>query len=155
MGGHHDGYPEDAMSYEMREPKPHHLSKKVLELTGRLQTVVSTRYNALCCVYPPGGFIAWHNNANASSYNLILTWSEKGDGWFKYVDPRTNETVTVPDVPGWQAKAFFFGCYADGPENLVYHAASTDCWRMTVSYMFDRDHKEFWEDVIEELGMDD
>ena len=63
--------------------------------------------------------------------------------------------VTVPDVPGWQAKAFYFGDYEDGEEHIVYHAASTDCWRMTVSYMFDRDHKEFWEDVIEELGMDD
>ena len=32
--------------------------------------------------------------------------------------------------------------------------ASTDCWRMTISYMFDREHKQFWEDIIEELELE-
>jgi hypothetical protein len=126
-------------------------NKKYLELNTKLQTVLGTFHNALCVVYPPDGFIAWHNNANASAYNLIFTWSETGDGYWKHIDPNTNEEVLVPDVPGWRCKAFYFGAYKDDPKDIVYHMASTDCWRMTISYMFDRKHKDYWLDVIEEI----
>ena len=117
----------------------------------KLQTLLATYNNALCTVYPPEGFISWHNNANASAYNLIFTWSETGDGYWKHIDPHTGEQVLVKDVPSWQCKAFFFGGYEDDPKDLVYHMASTDCWRMTISYIFDRHHKQFWQDIIEEI----
>lgn len=168
MGSAHDGYPEKLKGYNLKLSGLHqennylhkkgpgglHISEKFNSLNTELQSLLSTNRNALAAVYPPGGFIGWHNNANASAYNIILTWSENGNGWWKHVDPQSNEVVTVPDVPGWQAKAFYFGAYEDGIENVVYHAASTDCWRMTVSYIFDRHHKEFWEDVMEELEID-
>ena len=32
--------------------------------------------------------------------------------------------------------------------------ASTDCWRFTVSYVFDQTSKGFWEDVLEEIGIE-
>jgi hypothetical protein len=164
MGSAHNGYPEALLGYNLRDILKDtketrrivnddilQYNKKFVELNGRLQSLLATRHNALCAIYPPGGFIAWHNNANASSYNIIITWSETGDGYWKHVDPHTKEEVLVKDVPGWQAKAFYFGSYQDHPNDLVYHVASTDCWRMTISYTFDLTHKEFWEDAIEEL----
>ena len=50
-------------------------------------------------MYPPGGYISWHNNANASAYNLIFTWSETGDGYFKYIDGETKEEIVIKDKP--------------------------------------------------------
>ena len=48
----------------------------------------------------PSKDISWHNNANASAYNFIFTWSEHGDGYFDYVDTSTGEVVRIPDVKG-------------------------------------------------------
>jgi hypothetical protein len=161
MGNLHGGFPEKLKGYSLKESDRHRsqlkadsdfiISKKYIDLNSKLQILLGTNHNALCNVYPPGGFISWHNNANASAYNLIFTWSETGDGYWKHIDPITKEEVLVPDVQGWQCKAFYFGAYEDGPENLVYHMASTDCWRMTISYVFDRQHKDYWLDVIEEI----
>ena len=151
IGQGHDGFPEVVKSYDLKNQKSIEYSKKYFELNTKLQTLLATYNNALCTVYPPEGFISWHNNANASAYNLIFTWSETGDGYWKHIDPHTGEQVLVKDVPGWQCKAFFFGGYEDDPKDLVYHMASTDCWRMTISYIFDRHHKQFWQDIIEEI----
>jgi hypothetical protein len=158
MGSAHDGFPEKLKGYSIKldvNQNPRlsdlNINRDYLKINEKLQQTLSTRHNALCAVYPPGGFISWHNNANASAYNLIFTWSENGDGYWKHADPYTGKDVVVQDVPGWQCKAFYFGAYEDTPEDIVYHMASTDCWRMTVSYTFDRLHKQFWEDVIEEI----
>ena len=66
---------------------------------------LGVRHNALTAIYPPGGYISWHNNANASAYNLIFTWSESANGQFNYVDPSTKEVVVMRDVEGWQCKS--------------------------------------------------
>lgn len=163
MGTSHNGFPEKLKGYSLKsvgDDRYNHkeradsnffFNKKYVELNTKLQTLLGTFNNALCTVYPPGGFISWHNNANAPAYNLIFTWSETGDGYWKHIDPNSNEEVLVPDVPGWQCKAFYFGAYEDDPKDIVYHMASTDCWRMTISYIFDRQHKDYWLDVIEEI----
>lgn len=163
LGEDHNGFPEVLFGYSLKPItsdngksqlilKPNevrtYFAKKYIELNSKLQSVLSTRHNALCAVYPPGGYISWHNNANASSYNIIITWSENGNGYWKHIDPYTKEEVIVKDVPGWQAKGFYFGSYDDNRNDLVYHMASTDCWRMTISYIFDRDNKDFWEDTL-------
>lgn len=159
QGVMHEGYPEQMYAYSLKNAisnnvilnYDNHIHDNYIKLNEKMQINLSTRHNALCSVYPPGGFISWHNNANAPSYNLIFTWSENGNGYWKHVDPYTGKDVVVQDVPGWQCKAFYFGAYEDKHEDIVYHMASTDCWRMTISYIFDRTHKQFWEDVIEEI----
>lgn len=176
MGRGHAGYPEAYVGLNLKrvvegsEPDKQlpvnqytlagkennfYFQKKYIELNAELSALLGTRVNALCGVYPPGGFISWHNNANATSYNVIFTWSENGNGYWKHVDPYTNEEVTVPDVPGWQCKSFYFGSYEDDPKDLVYHTASTDCWRMTISYVFDRQHEAYWKDCIDEIEYND
>lgn len=151
----HNGFPETGRFYDLRKPPKNSFNKEGVDgythLDQKMQTTLATRGNALASVYPPGGFISWHNNANVPSYNLIITWSENGNGYWKHVNPNTQETVTVHDKPGWQAKAFYFGSYIDDPKNLVYHMATTDCWRITLSYIFDKTHKQFWQDMIDEI----
>lgn len=164
MGTKHDGFPEagryisvkpDRIT-ETRDADPQDLTKifnKFGECNSNLSQILCVRNNALCSVYPPGGFLGWHNNANASAYNLIFSWSETGDGYFKYVDGHTGDEVVVQDKKGWNCKAGYFGSYSEPWYNLVYHAASTECYRMTISYMFDRNEmsRGIQDEVIEEI----
>ena len=117
---------------------------------------LGVKNNALTAWYPPGGFISWHNNANAAAYNLIFTWSETGEGQFEYVDPISKKVVVMQDKPGWQCKAAYFGHYGE-PERLFYHAAKSDCWRCTVSFTFDTSvlSAELREDLLEEISSDE
>jgi hypothetical protein len=111
--------------------------------------VLSARTNTLNTVYPPDGFISWHNNANASGYNILFSWSETGDGWFEYYDMIKQERVRINDVPGWQCKMGYFGPYYK-PETVCYHAASTSCWRISVAYVF-AEADTMWQYVIEDI----
>ena len=160
MGRNHDGYPESGYYYNFKADSHNRgkgLPKEIIQqyniVNTELQEKLCTRRNALCVMYPPGGFIGWHNNANASAYNLIFTWSETGDGYFKYIDGETKEEIVIKDKPGWQCKASYFGAYIEPAHKLLYHTASTDCWRITVSYVFNREEMSLGiqEDVIEEI----
>ena len=147
MGRKHDGFPVSAKSFSLQvgqfnlgnSEKDLQLTRLINNLNVRLIAELGVRNNALFMVYPPGGYISWHNNANASGYNVLLTWSEKGDGAWQHVNPKTGEIVTIPDVKGWQCKYGFYGQYDDGDEKLVYHCAYTNCWRMTIAFVYNRD----------------
>lgn len=172
MDEKHDGYPEDTHSYSLKADRLHHMGMEMdedrskasaaafIERYGKyndeLCTLLCTRNNALTTMYPPNGYISWHNNANASAYNLIFTWSETGDGCFKYIDGHTGNEVVVQDAKGWQCKAGYFGAYGEPWYNRVYHAAETDCWRITVSYIFDRSDMalNLQDEIIEEIMSD-
>jgi hypothetical protein len=177
MGRKHDGFPETIHGYELRfnqKEKPIFLDKNrspSYKLTSEkikyrefayknisstnlgIMDILGCRNNALHAVYPPGGYIAWHNNANAAAWNLIFTWSETGEGYFKYWDIEKKEVVYMQDKPGWSLKAGYFGHYGE-PEKLMYHAAKTKCWRHTISYIYDRREvsKDFREDLLTEIS---
>ncbi len=98
------------------------------------------RNRALCAVYPPGGFISWHNNANAAGYNVLFTWSSEGDGQWEHIDPMTQEHVVIPDKKGWQCKFGYYGTY-DETDKLLYHCARTNCLRFTIAFVFNADER--------------
>lgn len=154
MGREHDGFPKVLKGFSGLKHEGGDMRGKVIKdasrvLNTKLMEFLSCRNNALNACYPPGGFISWHNNANAKGYNIIITYSETGDGWFDYWDIEKQERVRIQDKPGWQAKMTYFGPY-DSPDKLCYHAAYTDCYRITVAFVFD-EADEFWEEVIEDL----
>jgi len=164
-GDQHEGFPDHLVGYSF---KPHQLKhnmfseyarknnpeyplkmlKRITECNHKLVNFLGAKNSALFCFYPPGGYISWHNNANACAYNLICTWSETGDGWFKYRNPDNGEIVTLHDEKGWQCKAGYFGGYRER-DKLLYHAAQSDCWRLTVSFIWD--HRESSETLQEDL----
>ena len=150
MSTNNDGRPFAMYSYPIKPEHYHGDDPKYKEdfdeVNRDLKIELGLNCSTLSQLYPPKGFIDWHNNANASAYNLIFTWSEKGDGWFKYVDPKTQEVVTVQDEKGWNLKAGHFGTYGSG--DVVYHAASTNCYRMTLSYVLGHD-ENYWQDCID------
>lgn len=155
IGREHDGSPLAANSFAL---KPEHYdgrhktdySLDYLSTDSRLKQYLGLDCCALTQLYPPGGFISWHTNENASAYNLIFTWSENGDGYFEYVDPETKEVVRINDKSGWQCKAGYFGSKYE-PDRIVYHAASTDCRRITVSYTLGFNY-DYWKEVIEDIS---
>lgn len=154
MGRGHDGFPKVLKGFAGLKHEGNDMRGKVIKdasrtLNSKLMEFMSARNNALNACYPPGGFISWHNNANAKGYNIIITYSENGNGWFDYWDLEKKERVRIQDKPGWQAKMTYFGPY-DNPDKLCYHAAYTDDYRITVAFVFD-EADEFWEEVIEDL----
>lgn len=160
QGENHKGFPDVMRSYTGLMPSKNKddsetnvrtvkFTQASSKLNSRLMEELSARVNTLNTVYPPGGYISWHNNANAAGYNVLFTWSETGDGIFKYWDIEKQEIVEIPDVPGWQCKMGYFGPYFK-PETLCYHSASTNCWRISVAYVF-AEADNFWQEVIEDI----
>lgn len=151
MGEDHDGAASNAFSYAIkpefyRGEDSTKYRKTWSSLDEEIRIELGLKHSALSQLYPPGGYIGWHNNANAAAHNLIFTWSETGDGWFKYIEPKTNELITIQDEKGWNLKAGYFGAYGSG--DVVYHAARTNCYRMTLSYVMAHD-ENYWQDCID------
>lgn len=151
MGEEHDGSPQSSVCYPIKPQHyngthPEEYRKTWHYIDYKMRSELGLQISALSTLYPPGGFIGWHNNANAAAFNLIFTWSEKGDGWWKHIDPKTGEVVTIPDVQGWQLKAGQFGTY--GSDHVMYHAAQTNCYRITLGYMLGH-NEQYWQDCID------
>lgn len=157
----HDGFPEKLLGVDISSKGFSTNNQELWQSTTSsfesfvesLQSWASARNNALAAVYPPGGYISWHTNANAPGYNVLFTWSETGDGYFEHIDPATKEHVVTPDVKGWQCKFGYYGSY-DEPDKVLYHAARTNCLRSTVAFVFNGDEsgKQMAEMLIEEIS---
>lgn len=97
---------------------------------------IGAHTSALLSFYPPGGFVGWHTNWDANAYQVLFTWSENGDGYFRYYDKEKDEIVTIQDVPGWQCRHFYFGS-KDEPEHHCWHSAyNGKGQRITLAYKF-------------------
>ena len=171
-GSQHDGFPEMDYMFNIRPDFLQGRYRREQEVARELAEEITARYhkmndtmitelgirrNALSALYPPNGYIGWHNNANASSYNLIFTYSATGDGYWEHVNPYTNQIERIEDVKGWQCKATYFGAYSENnPKSLIYHTAACGPtgFRATVSWIFDRVNKDWWLDSIEEIESD-
>lgn len=149
----HNGYPKslkgysldgsDTYLYTRPEDKQKRLPIEWLDkysnINEKLMHELSVRNNAVASLYPPDGYISWHNNANATGFNLIFTWSETGDGWFDYIeDNGKGERVRCQDKKGeWVCRYGMFGSYHQDEYPIVYHAASSNGgWRITLAYIF-------------------
>lgn len=96
---------------------------------------IGAHTSALLSYYPKGGFVGWHTNYDASAYQVLFTWSETGDGYFKYYDKEKDEIVTIQDKPGWQCRHYYFGPENE-PHNHCWHSAYAGCKRITLAYKF-------------------
>lgn len=162
MGDKHNGYPVHLRGHNLSsyydygnqsEYIPKSYVDRYRDINNRLMQTLSVRNNAVASIYPPEGFISWHNNANATGFNLIFTWSETGDGWLDYVD-ENNKRVRMQDKKGeWVCRYGMFGKYHQDKYPILYHAASTNCWRITLAFIFSADEASsgLQEFIIEEL----
>lgn len=145
------GFPEESYGADFRDITSYDTKTyfdRVCELDKELTIFTGSRTTALQMYYPPGGYIGWHNNSNASGYNILFTFSETGEGDFRYIHPQTGELVIMPDKKGWSCKIGFFDVI-DG--NPLWHSAWTGCNRLTWSYIV---HPMLWDNLAEEIGVD-
>jgi hypothetical protein len=150
-GINHTGYPDDLYGIDFSvDPHslPEYLKEKVLYYKYKFNELLGSKFNALMCYYPPGGYITWHTNWNVSGLNILFTYSKTGDGQFLYKDPITLETKIIQDEPGWNCKMGYYGKMKE-QDQICWHAASTNCDRLTVSYVIP--DKNLWNDLKEDL----
>lgn len=151
----HIGYPESMRGLEISQealmkPEFFYFRDPIRKILFEVTSFIGARNNALTAFYPEDGYIGWHTNWNASGHNLIFSFSEKGGGFFEYLDPETKEIVKMVDSAGeWTCKAGYFGNY-DEKNNHFWHAAeSNGSTRLTFSYIIP--DEDMWLDAIEEI----
>lgn len=150
-GDEHIGFPERTMSVDIgtsdSAPKEHKDRKN--KLSTDLCSYLGARNQAVNVFYPEGGFMGWHNNWNASGYNILLSYSKEGEGFFRYLDPITKEVVTMQDKPGWTCKVGYYGRKSE-PEKIYYHCAGSYEPRITLGFVVP--HLEIWRNMIEDIA---
>lgn len=136
LGSKHSGFPEQHFSQpvsQMAQKDPEKWKDIEYTVKKKFPEVLGVHSSALFNYYPPGGFVGWHTNWNANAYQILFTWSETGNGYFKYFDNKEQKIVTIQDVPGWQCRWYYFGKY-DEPDHHCWHAAYAGCDRITLAY---------------------
>ena len=157
-GGSGSGGPTHILSndFGLEASQPH---KELLKLSTKLASFVGARRSPLCQHYPPGGYIAWHHNANIPGRNIIFSWSETGDGIFKvYGDSK--EIEEYQDTVGWNIKSLKIIShleYVEENKEYAWHCAGTNCNRFSVGFMMNNDFHEdveFCNEVLkEDIGL--
>lgn len=145
------GFPEEAYGADFKDIDVYDINtftEKCAHLDNELKSFTGSNQCALKMYYPPEGYIGWHNNANAPGYNILFTYSETGEGDFRYIHPQTGELVILPDKKGWSCKVGYYDVVNGNP---LWHAAWTGCNRLNWAYII---HPTLWADMAEELGID-
>lgn len=146
-----DGYPACAYGIDFNELTGFDVDKfypHITEIDTTVRSFICAKHSAIKMYYPAGGYIDWHTNANAYGYNVLFTYSLTGEGAFLYQNPKTKEIVTLHDKPGWNMKVGLYDIHEGSP---LWHAAWTDCERMTWGYILD---ERGWTNLVEEIDMD-
>ncbi len=71
-------------------------------------------------LYNPKGFVGWHNDAHTTGWFLMFTYNKEGHGFFKNVNPNTQEIVRYQDPKGWTWKNWYAG---NTKETEFWHCA--------------------------------
>lgn len=154
-GEDHVGYPESLGGVEIGVPT---LRKQFMQdfsdplklVLFKMTELLSAKSNVLCAYYPEDGYIGWHNNWNASGYNMLFTFSETGDGYFMYRDPLTHEIVKMSDEKGaWTCKAGYYGGVEETDKHFWHAADSNGGRRLTFAYLIP--DQTMWEMAIEDV----
>lgn len=146
-----DGFPEKTNGVDlMRFTSPHQSLQEALKrLDTDLLAWSGSRNNAVKMLYPKGGFMGWHHNANAPGYNILLSWSKEGTGYFRYQDPATKEIITMHDTPGWTCKVGYYGSWEE-KDKIYWHCASAEHEeRFTLGYIIP--HEGMWNDMADDI----
>lgn len=146
-----DGFPEKTLGVDFGQYKPpqESLRKALWKLDKDLLNWSGSRNNAVKMLYPKGGYMGWHHNANAPGYNILLSWSKEGTGFFRYQDPITKEIITMHDTPGWTCKVGYYGNFKE-LDKIYWHCASAEHEeRLTLGYVIP--HEGMWTSMCEDI----
>jgi len=146
----HIGWPEVSygadISYTNRTSID--LRERIRRIDSDFNDILSAKHCAVKMYYPEGGYMGWHNNHNASGYNILFSYTKNGNGYFRYKDPITLETITMHDAPGWTAKVGYYGNLEE-KDKIYWHCARAYETRLTLGFIIP--DKNFWEMMIEDI----
>ena len=168
----HDGFPPDSHGYDFNQiatwvkndqnvdmEYADLIQEKGQWLDKQLGGILSIRFCALKMWYPKDGYIAWHNNWNVPGYNILFTYSETGNGYWRHINPTgstgpinkpiDNNLIHIPDVPGWHMKTGYYGKKEES-EKIMWHSAYAGEPRLTLGYVVF--NEELWKMMVEEIA---
>ena len=143
----HEGFPEKTHGIDLVfcDSIDDNIRKRIRQVDMDFNSVLGSERCAVNMYYPEGGYMGWHNNHNASGYNILFSYTKSGKGFFRY---KTDELVTMNDSPGWTAKVGYYG-NNDEPDKLFWHCARAYEDRLTLGFVIP--NKNFWEMMIEDI----
>lgn len=146
------GFPQSCLGMGMKEYEPALLevTKPIHNTIDRISNFIGSPTNALTMAYPDNGYIGWHHNGNAPGYNILMTYSQDGDGCFKYWDSVDKKIITHPDPVGWSVKVGYYPNERTETERVYWHCAETKKQRISVAWVIN--HREMWKDMINTIS---
>ena len=151
--GQHIGYPEISYSFDLQSGGiPGEFQEKYNELVNNLLMFLGASNQAVHVYYPKNGFMGWHNNWNSHGYNILLSYTKNGGGFFKYRDPITHEVVEMLDPGGWSGKVGYYGRGRE-PDKVYYHCAGSYEPRLTLGFVIP--NIDIWRSMIEDISGED
>lgn len=146
------GYPEKCYGVDIGsqiESVPKSWRKNIMQLDSDLNIFFGSAFSAVKMYYPAGGYMGWHCNANCPGYNIIMSYTERGKGWFRYQEPNTGMVRTLQDEPGWNAKVAYFGSWEEQDKQVWHCARSNKDQRLTLAYVIP--HHEMWDLMCDDI----
>ena len=146
----HVGYPEVSyvVDYNDMKSTPLEWRDKIVGFSRKFKNILSSPAFAANLYYPSGGYMGWHNNHNASGYNILLSYAKNGDGFFRYKDPKTLQTITIEDKPRWTAKVGYYGS-KDEKDKIYWHCARAYEDRLTLGFIIP--NESMWKMMIDDI----
>ena len=146
----HEGYPEKTHGIDLVfcDSTDDNIRKRIRQVDMDFNSVLGSERCAVKMYYPEGGYMGWHNNHNASGYNILFSYTKNGNGFFRY---KTDKLITMDDSPGWTAKVGYYG-NNDEPDKLFWHCARAYEDRLTLGFVIP--DKNFWEMMIEDIELE-
>ncbi len=144
----HVGFPEKAHGVDMGlfASSVESFKERLRQVDSQFNSTLGARNCAVKMYYPKGGYMGWHNNHNASGYNILFSYTRNGNGWFRYRE--NGNIVTMNDSPGWTAKVGYYGSNKE-PDKLYWHCARAYEDRLTLGFVIP--DKSFWEMMVDDI----
>lgn len=130
----HEGYPVEHCALPIGNLNMREWGPFWYEWKRDFTDTLGANQNTLLNYYWGHGMVGWHTNYPSAGYQIVLTWSETGEGSFNYYDPKEERVVEIPDKKGWQARWFYFGPKEGPVEHHCWHSMWTKCDRFTLCY---------------------
>ena len=146
----HEGFPEKTHGIDLVfcDSTDNEIRKRIRKIDLDFNSILGSKHCAVKMYYPAGGYMGWHNNHNASGYNILFSYTKNGNGFFRY---KTDKTYTMHDKPGWTAKVGYYGNNKE-PDKLFWHCARAYEDRLTLGFVIP--DRSFWEMMIEDIELE-
>lgn len=144
----HEGYPlySHGVDLHLTGSTPIEWRDRCRELTSKLNNLLCSRFSAVMMYYPKDGFMGWHDNRNCPGYNILLSYTKNGKGFFRFKED--GKTITQYDKPGWNVRVGYYGSLEE-EELQLRHCARAYEDRITLGFVIPS--KVIWEGTVEDL----